>query len=1229
MGTFDTGFFNWSKWAQMTLWDHLPMLYKNSDENGLLEAMLVGLGETMEEFRYKISKLDTLKDPLLVPTSSDANEVHLVLGPVVDSQPVIDQSGLNGWVSALGLFTAPTARFTNDDVGKYLRISGSANPLNNTKVKISSIISGTSVYTYPKLATDAVVPGILSWSVSPSVDPAADYTTVEIQAGDTSNIRLGWTLWDGLSKNEIIGKDRFPVATNNHNVLSQEALDGVVALGNDGRTYLFSKKIVFKTSDKGKPLSIRGSSIVSNNNTLWSVGSLVSSANTPTAFSGYSGISVIDAATSGREAGVTHTYPTVDANPIYFAVLNRPFIYLKKGARPLGILENSGADLSIISYTDGTISIPGMSFDAVKHVGRVIRIWGTYGVFPTTAAQFFEAKILSISDATHATLDRALPLDPGVSLNWEIRSAPTTDTANASDTSDVANMSAVDMYPPSMARLLAQEFGSDISLAERESRQRAWIVNLINWIDKKGTAEAYRIIGILSGYLVQASQLFSVRLSSIYGQMLPPNCFYEQPESVKGRFGTDGVLILTGSTIQFYSPSASFYQIDIGRCVRLRNCANPFNAKRYTISNVLDTHTVQFLASDYVSGVQTFPDTSTSWALVVLLTENPPSVAPYDEVNSDIMTSYVGSTAFSPDMFSWDPNFAPIMHVGNGPTAPVKISNSTFQVTLKDITALDYSSTSGTISIGNTVTQGSASGTVVYGSSSGSGTIWVYTTSSAQFTPGAATFTGGSLTITSTPIYTSASAGVRSGTAAVMGDSPNWTLTDSAGSIFHIISRSTVIAGTPNTYTALIESTSVPVTNSSALWKLTYVCPRLSGTNRDFAPSATMKLNYSSQVAPNNPDITEEAFIDRLAAAKPVHVTFYKSSLGRPLLGGPTTSIGAPKFGVSGLSGIGSNKFGDLIISDTGYIRTLDTNGNVKTVKGITGGAWTPYKSRDPVTDSNGNIFFANLQNVQKLDPFGNLTVFAGSPSTSTDTGYIDGIGTIARFTNIEHMCIDSSDNIYVADTGAWNNSGAWGVPGSLIRKIDKYGNVTTLSGASTAAYAGTGVSGSGNLAQWMHIKGLQWVAGTSTTPEYLLVTDYLDKCISKYTFSTSTATLLLGTHGTGFGYSNLSGVVVGPISKNMYILAGNSGFNSSAIIKITSALVVSIYAGNVSSLGHTDAVGGSALFGSLTGLTVDQDETLYVCGQDSIIRRIAYSPTVGTVTTIAGVYNVAGSNDY
>jgi hypothetical protein len=121
----------------------------------------------------------------------------------------------------------------------------------------------------------------------------------------------------------------------------------------------------------------------------------------------------------------------------------------------------------------------------------------------------------------------------------------------------------------------------------------------------------------------------------------------------------------------------------------------------------------------------------------------------------------------------------------------------------------------------------------------------------------------------------------------------------------------------------------------------------------------------------------------------------------------------------------------------------------------------------------------------------------------------------------------------------------------------------------------------------------------------------------------------LLGTHGTGFGYSNLSGVVVGPISKNMYILAGNSGFNSSAIIKITSALVVSIYAGNVSSLGHTDAVGGSALFGSLTGLTVDQDETLYVCGQDSIIRRIAYSPTVGTVTTIAGVYNVAGSNDY
>src|SRR5258708_3833688 len=96
------------------------------------------------------------------------------------------------------------------------------------------------------------------------------------------------------------------------------------------------------------------------------------------------------------------------------------------------------------------------------------------------------------------------------------------------------------------------------------------------------------------------------------------------------------------------------------------------------------------------------------------------------------------------------------------------------------------------------------------------------------------------------------------------------------------------------------------------------------------------------------------------------------------------------------------------------------------------------------VVDSSGNVYVADTYNhtIRKITPGGGVTTLAGLPGVP---GGADGTGSAARFAVPFGAAVDSSNNVYVADSG-----------NHTIRKITPGGVVTTLAGLA-------GVQGSAN----------------------------------------------------------------------------------------------------------------------------------------------------------------------
>src|SRR5437764_965394 len=284
-------------------------------------------------------------------------------------------------------------------------------------------------------------------------------------------------------------------------------------------------------------------------------------------------------------------------------------------------------------------------------------------------------------------------------------------------------------------------------------------------------------------------------------------------------------------------------------------------------------------------------------------------------------------------------------------------------------------------------------------------------------------------------------------------------------------------------------------------------------------------------------------------------------------------------------------------ITPAGVVTTLAGSPGMKGGANGTGSAARFVLPEGMAVDSAGNIYVADqdASTIRKIAPGGVVSTFAGS---FTKSGSLNGTGSAARFNLPADVAVDSSNNLYVADS---NNC--------TIRKITPAAAVTTLAGLASAGHT----NGTGSAARFDFPDG---VAVDTTGKIY--VADTVESAIRKIT-PTAVVSTFAGLPGTS-GYVDATGtaarfrfprwLTVGALD-NVYV---GDTFNF-VVRKITPNAVVSSVV--------TMPANGA---GEVRGVAMDSSGNIYTADQPHhTLRKITAD---GTTTIFAGLNDTPGSTN-
>jgi len=276
---------------------------------------------------------------------------------------------------------------------------------------------------------------------------------------------------------------------------------------------------------------------------------------------------------------------------------------------------------------------------------------------------------------------------------------------------------------------------------------------------------------------------------------------------------------------------------------------------------------------------------------------------------------------------------------------------------------------------------------------------------------------------------------------------------------------------------------------------------------------------------------------------------------------------------------------------------------------------------RGVTVDSSGNLYVADSQNyaIRKITSAGVVTLLAGIPEALTPPNSISlSPGPPVDGTgSAAHF--DQPSGIVADSAGNLYVTDGSGT----IRMVTAAGVVTTLAGGPLTGTGSPGQDGIGAAAEFDNPLGIAIDAGGN-----LYVADSGNDTIRKVspngnvTTLAGLATKFGNTDGTGSTarFSNPTGVAV-DASGNVFV-ADSGNF---VVRKITPAGLVSTFAGTAGVLGSADGTGSAAQFDALNGIAIDANGNLYVADANNTIRKIT---SAGVVTTLAGAPNVTGSSN-
>ena len=291
--------------------------------------------------------------------------------------------------------------------------------------------------------------------------------------------------------------------------------------------------------------------------------------------------------------------------------------------------------------------------------------------------------------------------------------------------------------------------------------------------------------------------------------------------------------------------------------------------------------------------------------------------------------------------------------------------------------------------------------------------------------------------------------------------------------------------------------------------------------------------------------------------------------------------------------GVELDAAGNLIITDRGNnrIRKVSLAGIMSPVAGadvvgFVNGAAADARFRLPwksTVDAAGNIIVADRDNncIRKITPAGVVSTIAGSGTA----GFADGPATTAMFNQPLDVAADAAGNIYVADN-----------LNHRIRKITASGDVSTLAGDGTAAFA----NGTGTAAKLRNPSGL-----AIDKDGNLIIADRLNHRVRKIT-PAGVVTSIAGDGVSGYkdgeaGAARFADPYGVAVDGNGNIIIAD--LNNNKVRKLADVTVTTL-AG--SAKGFLDGPGASAQLNSPTDVCVDADGNVYVADLgNNCIRKI------------------------